>query len=306
MPRAIWSGTISFGLVNVPVRMYPAIDERDLRFHLLHVKDDSRVGYEKVCKAEGKPVPDEEIAKGYEFAEGEYVLLTDEDFDAAAGEKLRSIDISDFVPYEDIDPIYFERTYYLGPGDGSEKVYSLLLRAMEDSELAAIGTFMMREKEQLGCLRVREGVITLERMYFADEIRPVDEIKPRRRSVSKQELELASELIDRFTGSFDPSKYRDTYRDALLKLIRKKRKGEEIHVEERREEEPPPDLLEALRASVERHSRGGAARRSSRGDHGNRLARLSKAELHERARKANISGRSKMTKDELVEALKAA
>ena len=130
MPRAIWSGSISFGLVNVPVRMYSAIDEQELHFHLLHTKDDSRIGYEKVCKKEGKPVPDDEIVKAYEFEDGEYVYLTEEDFEAAEGEVFRTIDVSDFVSYEEIDSIYFERTYYLGPADGADKVYSLLVKAI--------------------------------------------------------------------------------------------------------------------------------------------------------------------------------
>src|SRR5918995_6059734 len=161
MPRAIWSGSISFGLVNVPVRMYSAIQEQDLHFHLLHVKDDSRIGYEKICKKEERPVPDDEIVKAYEVEDGEYVYVTDEDFEAAEGESLRTIDICDFVPYDEIDPIYFERTYFLGPADGADKVYRLLLKAMEDSGLAAIAKYVMRDKQNLGCLRVRDGVITL-------------------------------------------------------------------------------------------------------------------------------------------------
>jgi DNA end-binding protein Ku len=307
MPRSIWSGSISFGLVNVPVRMFSAIDEQDLHFHLLHEKDDSRIGYEKVCKTEDKPVPDDEIVKAYEIEKGEYVYMTDEDFAAAEGEKYKTIDISDFVPYAEIDPIYFEKTYFLGPGNGGEKVYALLVKAMEDSELAAIGTFVMREKEHLGCLRIREGVLTLERMYFADEIRPVDEIKPKRESVSKRELEMAAQLIDRFAGTFEPEKYEDTYRKALLAIIRRKRKGEEVHVERRPREEEPVDLMEALRASIERHGkrRGSrAGRGSSNGD--GALDELSKAELDKRAKKAGIRGRSKMSKDELIDALEAA
>src|ERR671936_662283 len=136
MPRAIWTGAISFGLVNVPVRMYSATQDHDLHFHYLHVKDDSRIGYEKVCKKEGRPVPDDEIVKAFEYEKGEYVYMTDEDFEAAETDGYKAIDITDFVPYDEIDPIYFERTYYLGPQDGSEKVYALLLRAMEDAGLA--------------------------------------------------------------------------------------------------------------------------------------------------------------------------
>ena len=304
MPRAIWSGNIAFGLVNVPVRMYSAIDEQDVRFHLLHEKDDSRIGYEKVCKKEGKPVPDDEIVKGYEVRDGEYVYLTDEDFEAAGGERYRSIEIRDFVPHDEIDPIYFERTYFLGPTEGAEKAYSLLLRAMESSGLAAIASYVMREREHLGCLRIREGVITLEKMYFADEIRPVDEIRPRKVPVGKTELRMAADLIDRYTGSFDPAKYEDTYREALLAVIERKRRGDGVHVEpDRPESDEPLDLMAALKASVEQHSRGGRAR-SPR--NGGGLERLSKAELEERARKAKIAGRSKMSKDELVEALRAA
>ena len=304
MPRAIWSGSISFGLVNVPVRMYSAIDERDLHFHLLHTKDDSRIGYEKVCKQEGKPVPDDEIVKAFELADGEYVYVTDEDFEAAEGEVFKTIDITDFVPYDEIDPIYFERTYFIGPADGAEKTYTLLVRAMEDSGLAAIATYVMRNKQNLGCLRIRDGVITLEKMYFADEIRSSADVKPRAGKVSKAELELAAQLIDRFTGSFEPERYEDTYRASLMRVIERKREGEEIHVEPGTEEEAPADLLAALRASVESHTRG---KRASDGrSSSNRLEGFSKGQLEERARKQKIPGRSKMTKDELVEALHAA
>src|ERR671919_2200124 len=158
MPRAIWSGAISFGLVNVPVRMYSAIDEQDIHFHYVHEKDGSRIGYEKICKKEDKPVPDDEIVKAYEYAKGKYVYMTDEDFEAAAVEGYKTIDITDFVPRDEIDPIYFERTYYLGPQEGAEKVYALLRRAMEEAGLAGIAKYVMREKQQLGALRVHDGV----------------------------------------------------------------------------------------------------------------------------------------------------
>jgi DNA end-binding protein Ku len=301
MPRAIWTGSISFGLVNVPVRMYSAIDDHDVRFHLLHEKDDSRIGYEKVCKKEGKPVPDDEIARGYEVSEGTYVYLTDDDLEAAAGEHYRSIDIQDFVDVDDVDPIYFERSSYLGPAEGGEKPYALLVRAMEESGLVGIATYVMRDRQQLGCLRVRDGMIVLERMFFADEIRPTKGIAPRRTSVGKQELGMALDLVERFRSAFEPKKYEDTYREALLDVIDRKRKGKDVHVEpEGEEQERPADLLEALRASVEAHGQRGRRRRNGR--NGN-LGALSRDELERRARSAGIRGRSKMTKRELAKAL---
>jgi DNA end-binding protein Ku len=301
MPRAIWSGAISFGLVNVPVRMYSAVTEQDLRFHYVHAKDGGRIGYEKICKLEEEPVPDDEIVKGFEVDEGEWVYMTDDDFEAAEADGHRVVEIHDFVPYEEIDPIYFERTYYLGPDAGAERVYTLLRTAMEESGLAAVTTYVMRDRQHLGCLRVREGVITLERMYFADEIRPADELAPDAAKVDKRELEMARELIDRFSGSFEPERYEDTYRARLLEIIEAKREGREIQVAAERPAEEPEDLMSALRASIEaaQRRREGAQRPSSNGG----LARLSKDDLLERARKADVPGRSRMSKKELVEAL---
>jgi DNA end-binding protein Ku len=258
-PRAIWTGTISFGLVNVPVRMYSAVKERDVHFNLLHEPDGSHIGYRKICKAEDKPVPDDEIVKAFEVKKGEFVPVTDEDFAAVeAGLGGHTIEISDFVPYDDIDPISFERTYYLGPQDGSEKVYALLREAMERSGLAGIGRYVMRDKQHLGALRIRERTITLEQLFFADEIRPVDDIAPTGVRVGKRELEMATNLIDQFTASWDPERYRDEYRKRLLEVIRAKQKGKTVRPPEEEHEEQPADLLAALRASVD------AARRDRR------------------------------------------
>jgi Ku protein len=264
MPRAIWSGSISFGLVNVPVRMFSAIDENDLRFHLIHEPDSSRIGYQKICKNEEKPVPDDEIVKAFEFERDEYVVLDDEDFEAARTEGVKTIDISDFVPYEEIDPIYFERTYYLGPQNGGEKVYVLLRNAMEKSGLAAIAKYVMRDRQNLGCLRVREGTLTLEKMFFHDEIRPVEEIAPKGIRIAKGELEMATALIDQFTGTFRPERYEDTYREALCRVIRAKRKGETITAPEPETDEEPTDLLAALKASVEAAKRTKGSSRAKR------------------------------------------
>lgn len=264
MPRAIWTGTISFGLVNVPVRMYSAIDEQDLRFHYIHEPDGSRIGYQKVCKAEEKPVPDDEIVKAFEVEKGEHVVMTDEDFEAAQVEGAKTIDITDFVPYDDIDPIYFERTYYLGPQEGSERVYALLKRAMEESGLAAIAKYVMRDRQHLGCLRIRDDVITLEKMFFHDEIRPAGEIAAKGAKVDKRELEMATALVEQFTGEWQPEKYEDTYRDALMEVIEAKREGKQVKLEPEQPEEEPADLLDALRASLEAAKGSKGARKATR------------------------------------------
>jgi DNA end-binding protein Ku len=252
MPRSIWSGSISFGLVNVPVRLYSAVQEHKLRFHFVHEKDSSPIGYEKVCKKEGKPVPDDEIVKAFEFEKGEYVFMEEEDFKAAKVEGYKTIDIVDFVPYEDIDPIYFAHTYYVGPDRGAEKTYSLLVKAMEGSDLAGIAKFVMRDRQNLGALRIRDGVITLEQLHYADEIRDVEDIKSSRSRVSAEELKAAERLIESFTADWKPEKYKDTYRDELCAIIRAKRKGKEVHAAPEVEEEAPTDLLTALRESIER------------------------------------------------------
>jgi DNA end-binding protein Ku len=266
-PRSLWSGSITFGLVNAPVRIYSAIAEHKLHFNLLHEKDDSPIGYEKVCKKEGKPVPDEEIVKAFEYAKGKYVYVEDEDFEAARVRGYKTIDITSFVPYEEIDPIFFAKTYYVGPDEGAERVYALLARAMDESGLAAVSRFVMRDQQHLGVLRVRDGVITLEQLYFADEIRPSDEFKPSKTRVNKEELEMASRLIESFTGHFEPEKYKDTYRDELMSVIEAKRKGKQVHAAADVEEgEELPDLMTALRESIQQRrstTKRGRARRAA-------------------------------------------
>ena len=239
-PRPLWNGTLSFGLVTMPVRLYPAIAEHKLQFHLIHEPDESPIGYQKICKAEDKPVPDEEIVKAFEIRKGEYVHLTDEDFEAARANGGHSMDITDFVPYDDIDPILFARSYYLGAADGGEHVYALLARAMEDSGLAAVVKFVLRDRQHLGALRVTDGLIVLEQLHFADEARPVEEIKPKGQRVSKQELEMASKLIDSYKGPWKPEKYKDTYRDELRAAIEAKDRGGAISQAAEPEEEAPP------------------------------------------------------------------
>jgi DNA end-binding protein Ku len=303
MPRAIWSGSIAFGLVNVPVQMLSAVEEHKLHFRLVHEPDAGPIGYDRVCKAEGRPVPDDEIVKAFEVERGKFVYMADEDFETAEAQGGRSIDIRVFVPYEDIDPIFFERTYHLVPREGSERVYALLVRALEETGLVAVAKFVMRNKDTLGCVRVREGVLTLERMHFADEIRPAKDLAPESVKVEKKELEMAKRLVEEFSGDFEPERFHDTYRDKLCEIIRAKERGEEIVHAEPVEEEAPTDLLAALRASVEAaHSRRRDGRRGRRDD----LSELSREELYRLAKDADIPGRSDMSKDELVEAIRAA
>jgi DNA end-binding protein Ku len=303
-PRAIWTGSITFGLVNVPVRVYSAIHEKTLRFNLLHAPDDGPIGYQKICKLEDAPVPDDEIVRAYEVEKGEYVHMTDEDFEAVRVEGAHTFDLEDFVPYEQIDPTFFSHTYLVGPQDGSERPYALLLRAMEESGLAGIGRFVMRSRQYLGCLRIRNGLLTLEQMYFADEVDAPESIAPDDLPrVEKRELELALSLIERFAADWEPEKYEDTYRDALLDIVDQKRRGEKIHRVAEPEEEGPPDLMEALRQSLERSERG---RRDGRRRRNGDVDGLSKSELQERAKELDIPGRSKMSKDELAEAVAAA
>ena len=301
-PRALWSGTISFGLVSVPIRLFSAIQDHTLHFHFVHEPDGSRIGYEKICKAEGKPVPDDEIVRAFEYEKGELVYMTDEDFDQAKVEGNRTVEIRDFVPYEQIDPVLFRHTYYVGPQEGSERVYALLRQAMEDSGLAAIAKFNMRDRQNLGCIRVRDGLLTLEQMYFADEVRAVDDVRPEAVDVDRRELEMAAQLVDNFTGDFDPAKYRDTYRDTLCEIIEAKRKGKEVHVAPAEEPEEPTDLMAALRASIQAAQGRRTKAAAADGD----LDELSKGELYERAKEADIPGRSQMTREELLDALRAA
>jgi len=263
-PLALWTGSISFGLVNVPVRVFTAVHEHKLSFHLVHEVDDGPIGYQKVCKLDDKPVSNDEIVKAFEYEKGEFVHLTDEDFEAARVEGRHTIDLEDFIPYEEIDPAFFAHTYLVGPQEGAERPYALLVRAMEESSLAGIGKFVLRSRQYLGCLRVRNGILTFEQMYFADEVDTPEKILPDRLpDVAKRELELGVSLIKSFAGDWQPEKYHDTYREALLAIIEQKRAGHEVHHAAEPEEESPPDLMEALRRSLE-EVEGGQARRPRR------------------------------------------
>src|SRR3954454_22561278 len=264
-PRALWTGSVTFGLVNVPVRIYSAVHEHKLDFHLVHEKDDGPIGYQKICKLEDKPVKNDEIVKAYEFKKGEFVQLTDEDFAAVQVEGQHTIDLEDFVPYEDIDPTFFAHSYLVGPQDGAEKTYALLVKAMERSGLAGIGKFVMRSRQYLGCLRVRDGALTLEQLHFADEIDEPKGILPDKLpSVAGKELDMALTLIEGFAGDWEPEKYEDTYTAALREVVKAKRRGKDVHeLREPEEATSPPDLMEALRLSIEQSQKSRSQKTAS-------------------------------------------
>jgi DNA end-binding protein Ku len=256
MARAIWSGSISFGLLNVPVKLYSAVARRNIALREIRGSDSSRIKHRRVAEGTDEEVPYEEIVKAFEITPGNYVPLSKDEMSALAPEKTRAIDVQDFVDIEEIDPMYFDSPYYLGPAEGAEKAYSLLAAAMEASGKAAIARFVFRNKEHLAAIRASDGVLTLTTMRFADEVVPpseLDDVLPQKKAkAAKREQEMAEQLIDSLSTEFDPSGYRDEYREQLLALIERKAEGKEIVTPE--SEEPKatkaPDLMAALEESI--------------------------------------------------------
>jgi DNA end-binding protein Ku len=255
MARAVWSGSISFGLVNVPVKAYTAVRDHEVSFHQLEKDTGSRIRYRKVSEKTGEEVDADDIELGYEIRKGEYVTFEKGEIDDLRPESTRAIDVSDFVPLEDIDPIYYERTYWLGPGDdNATKAYQLLLAAMEDRQRVGIGTVVMRNKQYLTAIRPLDGVLAMSTMRFADEVVPqsdIDELPSRRSEPDAKAVKLATQIVDSLATDWDPEKYEDTYTKELRTLIKRKDKGEDLVVEEKAEPRAKVlDLMEALEASV--------------------------------------------------------
>jgi len=257
MARAIWSGSISFGLLNVPVKLYSAVARRSIGLREIRESDGARIRHRRVAEGTDEEVPYEKIVKAFEISKDRYVPLATEELEALAPEKTRAIEVRDFVDLEEIDPIYFDSPYYLGPAEGAERAYSLLARAMEDSGKVAVARFVFRNKEHLAALRPAEGVLTLTTMRFADEVVPpseLDDVLPAERpKVEKREVEMAGQLIDSLTRRFDPSAYRDEYREQLLALIERKAEGKDVLATPEAEEPQPtkaPDLMAALEQSI--------------------------------------------------------
>jgi DNA end-binding protein Ku len=263
VPNAIWTGTIGFGLVTVPVRLVTATRSKDVRFHQLDEGTGSRIRYRRIAEATGDEVPNEQIVKGYEVSPGQYVLVEPEELDAIAPKASRTIEIEDFVDLAQIDPIFFENPYYLVPDKGAAKPYRLLLEAMTELQKVAIGRLVMRGKEHLVAVRPLDGLLCVETMRYADEVVPEERVEGLPEAdvePTKRELDMARQLVEALSGDFEPDKYHDEYREQLMELIEKKAAGEEI-VAEPLVEEPAKvvDLMAALEASLARAGRGGEA-----------------------------------------------
>jgi DNA end-binding protein Ku len=256
MPRAIWSGSISFGLLNVPVKLYSAVSRKSVSFRELRESDGSRIRHRRVAEADGEEVAYEEIVKGYEIAPDQYVVITRDELEQLDPKKTRAIEIKDFVDLDQIDPIFFDHPYYLGPDKGAEKAYALLVKAMAASNKVAIARFVLRNKENLAALRPMDGVMTMATMRFADEVVSPTEItetiEGETGNPTKKELEMARALIDSLAAEFDPDQYRDEYREELLALIERKAKGESVVAAQSEAPKPTkaPDLMAALEESL--------------------------------------------------------
>ncbi|CAN5325593.1 Ku protein [soil metagenome] len=262
MPRTMWKGAISFGLVSIPIRMYPATEEKGLRFNQLHDKDHGRIKYQRTCATCGEEVSFEHIVKGFEYEKGKYVVMEDEDFDAVPVESSRAIDIVQFVAIEDIDPIYFQKSYYLVPEEVGIKAYTLLREAMSEDGRVGIAKIAIREKEHLAALRFKDDVFIMETMFWPDEIRAAEfEELDKKVKIRPQEVQMARSLIENLTEEFNPGAYKDEYREALLGVVEKKVAGEEIEVVAPTGETKVVDLMEALKASVEATKKAAAEKK---------------------------------------------
>jgi DNA end-binding protein Ku len=320
----MWTGYLSFGLVNVPVGLYSATVDQTLHFNQLRAGTSHRVRYKKVDEVTGEELAASDIESGYDVGDGEYVVVTKEDLAAASPGKSDAIEITDFVELREIDPIQFRQSYYLAPrGKGSERAYALLRQAMADSGKVAIATIVMRDKSHLVAVRPGAKSLVLETMYFADEIRdPASELDtlPGDVELNPRELDIAQQLINSLTATWDAGSYHDEYRNRLSEIVEQKRAGQQIVVREERPKSNVVDLMAALEASVARagSSRGVPADSEASGrlakstdaeprpSHAQQsFAGMSKAELLARAAELDLAGRSKMSKLELVEALES-
>ncbi len=250
-PRSIWNGTIAFGLVNVPVKVYSATESKSVHFHQVHLADGARIEHRRVCPKHGE-VDKDEIVKGFEFRQGSFVELTKEEVAAAAGERSKLIDVEHFVDGEEIDPAFFDKTYYLGAGDDGEDSYRLLRAALEKSGKVAIGRWVFHDRERLVAVRPLDGILGLHTMNFHDEVVEPDDLDlpSPQKNPSEREIQMAGKLVNSLAAKFEPHKYRDSYREAVLEIVKRKAKGEEIETPEEPERDDSDDLAAALEASL--------------------------------------------------------
>ncbi len=263
MPRAMWSGAISFGLVNVPVKMFSAAKSKDIGFNQLHEKDGSRIQLRRFCAVEEQEVPYGEIVKGYEISPDQYVMISPDELDALAPEVTRGIEIEEFIDLVDIDPVFYENSYYLTPDKGGTKAYALLRQAMQDAGKVAIGRVVLRSKQYVVALRAAGEALCMSTLYFADEVVDQGSLDglPEAVKFDKRELAMAEQLINALSEKFDPEKYHDEYREKVLELIERKASGEEIVLQPRTEAAPKVvDLMAALEASIAAAKGGGKAK----------------------------------------------
>ena len=264
MARALWKGSIAFGLVNIPVELHTAVRDSRPHFRMLHADDKSPVRFERVCARENKPVSWDELVKGYEYERGRFVVLTKEDFKQAALEKSRTIDIRTFVKSEEIDDRFFESAYYLVPAKGGERAYALLREAIRETGRVGVATIVLREAQHLAALEVAEEAMVLTLMRYAEELVDVGEYHfPTAKDVRKPELQMARTLVENLAGEWDPTQYKDEYRENLMKIIRAKLKGKQAHLVEHAEPRNAEvvDLMERLRQSLQ----GAGSKRAARG-----------------------------------------
>jgi DNA end-binding protein Ku len=257
MARALWKGSIAFGLVNIPVELHTAVHDHRPRFRLLHASDQSPIQLTRVCVRDGKPVAWDDLVKGYEYTKGHFVVLTKQDFEAAALEKTRTVDILDFVEAEEIDDRFFETPYYLLPAKGGERAYALLREALRETKRIGIAKFILRDALHLAAIEVIGDALVLTLMRFADELVDTEQLSlPGDREVRKQELDIAKMLVDNLKAPWEPSKYTDEYRDNLMRVIKAKTKGKKAHLEapEQHRDRKVVDLMERLRASLSQSS----------------------------------------------------
>ena len=264
MPRTIWNGSLSFGLVNVPVSLTSAARDLDLHFRQLHRKDGAPIEQRRFCSKEGVEVDWEEVARGFDLDDGEQVVLTDVELASVQPRKTRTIDIEAFVDLDEVDPIYFDHPYFVlpaGDSEGTLRAYRLLVKVMESTDRAALGRFVMRTKEYLVLVRPRDGLLSLTTMRFHDEVRPTTGIGPSGRKPAKKKVDQAVAVIEALAVDWDPERYTDCYRERLLKVVKAKQKGKTIEVpSEPNQPKPAPDLMEALEATLEKMGSKAGAR----------------------------------------------